>query len=497
MAFGFTPKHTETLDISQWTTEECVVLAQEVAQLKGWDIQWLSPHGMIAHTGTSAFSWGSELTLKLDEGHATIVSASTGSEMADFGKNKKVVLSFLDELQGLKGSYTPEQIAEKYAALQPGFPPPEEDLLTLPPPTTMDSVKGIFSLLVPREQYFVTPILVDINILVFIAMVVSGVHFIAPESMDLVTWGANFKPNTLGGEWWRLLTSCFVHIGIVHLLLNMFALVYIGMLLEPLLGRGLFLLGYLAAGIGGSITSLWWHDMTVSAGASGAIFGLYGLFLVLLTTKLIAPEARKDLLTSVAIFVGYNLLYGLKGGVDNAAHIGGLLTGALFGVFLLPELRKADEVLTRPWKGGLAATVVILGLTAFVFTRIPNDLVVLERTMEIFAANEEKALGVLQGPEDTDPAVLVQAIQEKGLPAWKENIQALRKLETLKLPPVLQDRNRLLLQYCELRLQSYERISRSIQENSRAYDSLLLDDNRQIEAVLKKLEQVGQEKSDR
>ncbi|MCH5686962.1 rhomboid family intramembrane serine protease [Niabella sp. W65] len=145
------------------------------------------------------------------------------------------------------------------------------------------------------------------------AMVANGVHFLNPEGETLVRWGANFKPATLDGQWWRLLTNCFIHIGILHLLLNMYALMYIGSLLEPYLGKARFLTSYLLTGIAASITSLWWHDLTISAGASGAIFGMYGLFLAMLTTDLIEKEARKPLLTSIGIFVGYNLLYGLKG----------------------------------------------------------------------------------------------------------------------------------------------------------------------------------------
>ncbi len=107
-------------------------------------------------------------------------------------------------------------------------------------------------------------------------MILTGVDIMVPDTESLIAWGANFRPITLAGEWWRLLTSCFLHIGIIHLLMNLYALMYIGIQLEPHLGKTRFLAAYLLTGIAGSANSLYWHEFTVSAGASGAIFGMYG-----------------------------------------------------------------------------------------------------------------------------------------------------------------------------------------------------------------------------
>jgi rhomboid protease GluP len=172
-------------------------------------------------------------------------------------------------------------------------------------------------------------------------MLISGVHILLPENQDLLNWGANFRPMTLEGQWWRLFTACFLHIGILHLLLNMYALLYVGLLLEPYLGKTRFLAAYLISGIAASMTSLWWHDFTISAGASGAIFGMYGVFLALLTTNLLDKSVKKALLTSIAVFVGYNILNGLQpnSGIDNAAHIGGLISGLIIGYAFVPSLR--------------------------------------------------------------------------------------------------------------------------------------------------------------
>ncbi|MCX6311735.1 MAG: rhomboid family intramembrane serine protease [Bacteroidetes bacterium] len=187
--------------------------------------------------------------------------------------------------------------------------------------------------LIPKGEYFFTPIILNINILVFVAMVASGVSPIVPDGEALIHWGANYMPLTVNGEPWRLFTSMFLHFGIIHLATNMYALYSIGRMLEPFIGKNRFLLLYLFAGLGGSAVSLWWHSnsMSVAAGASGAIFGLFGVFAALLTTNLIEQTVRKQLMKSMAMAIGLNLMIGLYAGIDNSAHIGGLMTGAMGG----------------------------------------------------------------------------------------------------------------------------------------------------------------------
>lgn len=210
-------------------------------------------------------------------------------------------------------------------------------------PSNDNDVKEFIDFLKPKEGYFITPIIIYLNILIFMIMVFAGLGFISFKGQDLLAWGANFRPSTTNGEWWRLLTSTFLHGGLMHLIANMYGLLFVGIFLEPLLGRTIYLTVYLLTGILASCASLWWYDATVSVGASGAIFGLYGLFLALLLTKIFPPDFGKAFLTSTLIFICYNLLMGLTGGIDNAAHIGGLLSGFVVGLILYPTLKKQVE----------------------------------------------------------------------------------------------------------------------------------------------------------
>src|SRR6185503_435126 len=116
---------------------------------------------------------------------------------------------------------------------------------------------------------YLTYAIMGLNVLVFLAMVFSGVSILKPTGIDIINWGGNYGPLTLSGDWWRLISCVFVHIGILHLLFNMYALYMVGVYLEPMLGKTRFIAAYLATGICASLASIWWHDEPVaSAGAS-------------------------------------------------------------------------------------------------------------------------------------------------------------------------------------------------------------------------------------
>ncbi len=196
----------------------------------------------------------------------------------------------------------------------------------------------------------VTQAIVGLNIAVFIGMKLSGASPLEPSGQTLLDWGANFGPYTLGGQPWRLLTSAFVHIGILHLAFNLWCLWSLGEMAERLYGHVTFACIYLLCGLSGSLASLGWHGISaLSAGASGAIFGIAGA--VLASMKLgevrslgFCPGTKQ----SLVFFVAFNVGYGLIGGrVDNACHFGGLAAGAVLGgliAIFAPEERPAPRL---------------------------------------------------------------------------------------------------------------------------------------------------------
>lgn len=221
------------------------------------------------------------------------------------------------------------------AFLWPGLNPNEyKRQLAGKPSRHKDDLLEMLNYLVPKDNHFATSIILNLNLLVFLAMLFSGVHLLSPNGLELLEWGGNRRLETTGGEWWRLVTSMFVHGGIMHLILNICGLVIAALFIEPLLGRKRFFMLYFTSGVLASLISIAWYEHTVSVGASGAIFGLYGAILGLLLIKAFPQETRKSVFLFIGLYVLVNLLWGLTGGVDNAAHMGGLISGALIGVLL-------------------------------------------------------------------------------------------------------------------------------------------------------------------
>ncbi len=487
VSFGFSPKQIDNLPISDLNKKQLFVLAFEAVKKLNWNVGYLSESGFIAYTKFSMNSWSEEVQIKIEVGNISVKSECTGSQIVDWGKNRKNIDSFFASFNKTREDIDNLNIEEQYSELSKDFVSAEEDIINSPL-NKKEKVSGLFSLITPTEGYFVTPIIVILNILVFVAMAILGVHLLMPSNESLLLWGANFRPVTIEGEWWRLFTSTFLHIGIFHLLMNMYALVYIGLLLEPYLGRTRFFSAYLIAGISGSVASIFWNDLTISAGASGAIFGMYGVFIALLTTKLIEKSARKSLLISIGVFVFYNLANGLKGGIDNAAHIGGLLSGLIIGYSFYPSLIKPDKLL-KPITIGILAVVFSIGSFAIV-KNITSDIGKYDADMQVFVKLEQKALGLYRLPQTSTDEQILFEIKNNGLKSWEESLKLIEEVDTYDLPDVLHLRNARLKEYCQLRIKSYKTIQKAITEGTNKYDNEINGFNIEIEKIINELSKI-------
>lgn len=180
-----------------------------------------------------------------------------------------------------------------------------------------------------------TILLVVINVVVFFALSFMGM---TEDAVFMLKHGAMYMPMVqASGEYYRLFTSMFLHFGFEHLMNNMLILLVMGMVLEPQLGTVKYLILYLLSGLGGNVISAGWEWMTndyaVSAGASGAIFGIIGglLYIAIRNRGRIGNLTERGLIFMIIL----SLYYGFtSSGVDNMAHIGGLLSGFVFSILL-------------------------------------------------------------------------------------------------------------------------------------------------------------------
>lgn len=185
----------------------------------------------------------------------------------------------------------------------------------------------------------VTYLLLTVNIFIFFLLETSGG---STNTLNLINWGAKYNPYILEGEWWRILSSMFLHIGLLHIMMNMFALYYLGNAVERMYGSVKFFMIYFLAGIIGGVASFATND-SVAAGASGAIFGLFGalLFFGLMNKRVFFRTMGKNIL----FIIGLNIILGFSvPQIDNGAHLGGLVGGFIASAMVQLPKQKAPLV---------------------------------------------------------------------------------------------------------------------------------------------------------
>ncbi len=225
-----------------------------------------------------------------------------------------------------------------------------------------------------------TYVLLGINCAVFLGMVLSGVSPIAPQPEQLLHFGADEGGHVLLlDQWWRLLTAMFVHVGFFHLATNMWCLWNLGLLGEPLLGVSGLFAAYLLTGFAGNLLSIATHPGLqdggiVGAGASGAIFGLAGVLIILLNSPYLplpVPE-RKALRKSVIWFAVLNFVlaagidvshFSLR--IDNSAHLGGFLAGLLLALPLVPRIGAPAALFRRRRNLAVGGELLLLLLLCY------------------------------------------------------------------------------------------------------------------------------------
>ncbi len=217
----------------------------------------------------------------------------------------------------------------------------------------------------------ITYALLAVNVGMYLLM-----SYVSPELNDpgvLIAFGAKTNELLRNGDWYRLVTPIFIHAGLIHLLSNSYALWVVGPQVERLYGSARFLLIYLLAGIGGVAGSFIGQEMAnqpnvPSVGASGAIFGLFGVLAVFgyRYRHELPPAFRRAFGAGVLPVIVINLFIGFSiPFIDNSAHIGGLIAGAVL-TFIIPYIAPGEERVSR---AGILVTALCLAIVVYSFAQ--------------------------------------------------------------------------------------------------------------------------------
>jgi rhomboid protease GluP len=366
------PSQKQEFSFPGQTTEQLLLFAYGAFLELGWTPKYAGPNAIIAYTPRSWNKYDDEIIIEATDEMMSVKSSLVHNESFDMrGKNKKHIKDFVEAFEKVRAS-----------APKPGWTTAIENLREQTIQTVTEEAKQAEEInkvmKLSGSNLYATYAIIGINIIVFILMAINGAGIFSANALVHIGWGSNYSPLTLSGDWWRLFTCMFIHFGIIHLAMNSYALYMAGVYLEPMLGKTKYIVAYLVTGIFASLASLWWHSEGVnSAGASGAIFGLYGVFLALLFTNLIPKQMRSSLLQSIGVFVVFNLIYGTKSGIDNAAHMGGLLSGLIIGFIFYPLLKKEDKGIKSSL--ALLAIIAVAALSAWIYLNNPRNKIDQER----------------------------------------------------------------------------------------------------------------------
>ncbi len=261
-----------------------------------------------------------------------------------------------------------------------------------------------------------TSAIVAANIVVFAVMAVfTGASAITgPNEQTLLAFGANYGVRTMYGEYWRNFTNLFVHLGLLHCFMNMWIFAVMGPNVERIYGSLKFTIAYFFAGLIASLTSIYMHPQNISAGASGAVFGIFGLwFGFLLANKSILQENFvKDNMKSAVVFLIMVLASGfMRSGIDNAAHVGGVVAGFVSGFLLAPILPGLPKWQTKDWAGIIVMVAMVAGTFYLSYEKAHRETTA--QSVDLAPADVKASIALLKNNKPQEALRMLDALLEK------------------------------------------------------------------------------------
>lgn len=443
ISWGYSPKIEKYIPLADFPADKYLIIARQVIENLGWKLSHISETGIIAYTPISFQSYTEEISIRIQANFAVVKSECVGIQMwfNDYGKNDLNLEKFFHEFEYVQyhlQDIWDERLAEFHALINTQ----DDTYFDKAPLTAKNKIKNVLYLFFPQKGYLVTPILLILNVLYFgFTLLFVTVVFKLRTEDSLITevitnaylnLGANSRELVLEGQFWRLITHQFVHLGLSHVFFNMYALVYIGLMVEHKLGSVKFLTTYLLSGICGGLISIVFHKFGFMAGASGAIMGIFGAFMALILSKAFEKNANKALLISTILVTAIMLLNGINSKVDNSAHIGGLVSGFIICYILFNEKLFKWQV-TRNWQYGLTG-ILVVAFSAGVLILTPNyqnrKFYKLQFGFEQNSFDFNKVYSI---PYDLPKAEKLKVIEEYGIQLWQRNKKIVAEMKKLKL----------------------------------------------------------------
>ena len=452
ISWGYSPKIEKYIPLAEFPADKYLIVAKQAIENLGWSLSHVSETGLIAYTPISFQSYSEEISIRIHGNFAVVKSECVGIQMLfnDYGKNDLNLEKFFHEFEYVE-FHLKDVWEENLFKFRRLIETQDDHYFEKAPLATKNKIKNVLFLFFPQKGYTATPILVLLNTLYFIAIIILSIVFIAYLSLKtghasredyieeinrlVLNFGVNQRNLVLGGQYWRLITYQFIHGSVSHLFFNMYALVYLGLMIENKLGWKKFLFIYLMSGICGGLVSLIFHQEGVMMGASGAIMGLYGVFIALLTTKSFEAKATKALLVSTLIVSLLMLINGAFGKrIDNAAHIGGFVSGFIFTYLLNYKWDKTFEI--KNWaRYAVALLLFLLFFSGVIYFNPKYGTEEYRKLTDTFNGNLQSLNGIMNLKVSLPKDVKLASIKQDGIIPIERNLLVVKQMQALNLKP--------------------------------------------------------------
>lgn len=473
---GFPPRYSTIYALENRSPAEQLLITRIAMEQMGWEISEHTSQSITAFTRFSLRSWNEQVSVAFTEdGELSLFSISTGAQVLDFGRNRQNIRRLIKAIQ--QTDLTTESLSAA----------PEESHPVTPHRLSHSSrvVKGSFGVFRPVNGYYITPILIGMNVCIYLLLALvtlyKGGSWWMIDTDLLEIYGANYKEVTLFGQPWRLLSAAFLHADVLHLFFNMYGIMICGIYLEPLLGKWRYLLVYASCAIVAGLGSLWWYDITPSIGASGALFGLFGFIFTLLLRRFLPPGERRALLISIGIYIALRLsLIFFVSRIDHAAHISGLLTGMLLGVLLYPGLINPLLQLRSLLAGGF----IIFSIIISIYFILPRDVGIYIEKVQTLGYNFTMAQGSYTvGSEKAREKWL----RNFGIYYMDENLRIMDEIDTLSLSSDSRERNKVMRKLFLTQRNMFAYSYKTLREGRNAYDKQIIQALHEMNQMRKQL----------
>lgn len=322
MAFGWNTEYEKKMPAEGLTNWEVFSIAELACKNLEWEYLVVDERTFTATTPTN-WTLNEEIITILVEGDSILFkSKSENIELLEAGRNQKNIdEELLPAFKNARQQLTNEERQTNGSILR------SETLKQLKTGNRIDSGKMTFGF----RDHEVTFFLIALKVIFFAVMVLRGASFPDPSVADILNWGGSMRAYITGGEWWRLILAVFVPVSLIQLLINMLALYFIGLMVEFILGKAKFFIAFVTAGVLANMITIVKFNDTLVAGSSGAIFGLYGVFLAFATTGYINRKFPKVWLLSIVAYVFFSIVLSSDADVYNAINFSGLVAGIGIG----------------------------------------------------------------------------------------------------------------------------------------------------------------------